>query len=142
VGTNVFEHTAAPAYIMNMGLGGGSGLVPLKHYESPTKILVITNKKTVSLNFNHHRKQKFLCDFFLTETVSESWPMRLVVGVQTRRPGFNSRSVLVGLTLGEVALGQGFLRVLLYLAVSIIPSVLHSKSFIRYINSAINSVVK
>ena len=48
----------------------------------------------------------------------------------------------MGLILGEVALGKGNLRVLWFLAVTIIPSVLHSKSFTRYINTDINSVVK
>jgi len=53
--------------------------------------------------------------------------MQLVVGVPTRRPGFNSRPVLVGLILGEVAMGQGFLRVLRFFAVSVIPPMLNSK---------------
>ena len=59
--------------------------------------------------------------------MSEPWLMQLVVGVPTRRPGFNSRPFIVGLILDEVALGQGFLRVIRFLAVSIIPSVLHFK---------------
>ena len=68
--------------------------------------------------------------------------MQLVVGVPTRRPGFSSIPVLVRLILGEVAMRQEFLRVPRFFAASIIPPMLNSKSFIRYINSAVNSVVK
>jgi hypothetical protein len=42
------------------------------------------------------------------------WLRRLVAGLSPRRPGFNSRSVHVGCMADKLALGQVFLRVLLF----------------------------
>jgi hypothetical protein len=43
----------------------------------------------------------------------------------TAEPGFNPRPIPMGFVVDEVALGQVFLRVLLFLSIIIIPSVLH-----------------
>jgi hypothetical protein len=44
-----------------------------------------------------------------------------VAGLLQRRPGFAPGSVHVGYSLDKVALGQGFLRGLLFSSVSVIP---------------------
>jgi hypothetical protein len=45
--------------------------------------------------------------------------------LSTQRPWFDPESVLVGFVVDKVALGQVFLRVLRFFAVSFIPPVLH-----------------
>jgi hypothetical protein len=50
----------------------------------------------------------------------------LVAGISPRRPGFECRSVHVRLVDKE-ALGHGFLRLLRWSPVSIIPSILHTQ---------------
>jgi hypothetical protein len=53
------------------------------------------------------------------------WLRRLVAGLPPRRPGFDRGSVHVGFVVDKVALGQGFLRVLLFFPCQFIPPVLH-----------------
>jgi hypothetical protein len=50
------------------------------------------------------------------------WLRRLVAGLSPRRPVFAPKSVHVGFVVDKVALGQGFLRVLRFSPVSIVPS--------------------
>ena len=52
-----------------------------------------------------------------------SWLRWSVTGLSARRLGFSTRPVLLRFVLGKVALRQGFLRVLPFSPVSIIPSV-------------------
>jgi hypothetical protein len=52
------------------------------------------------------------------------WLRRLVAGLSSQRPGFDPKSVHVRFVVDKVALGQGFLPVLRFSAVSFIPLVL------------------
>jgi hypothetical protein len=53
------------------------------------------------------------------------WLRRLVAGLLSGRPGFDSGSVHVEFVVDKVALGQVFPRVLWFSPVSFIPPVLH-----------------
>jgi hypothetical protein len=55
-----------------------------------------------------------------------SWLGRLVAGLSTRKPESDLVKFHMIFAVGRVALGQIFLRVLLFPAGSIIPPVLHS----------------
>jgi hypothetical protein len=55
-----------------------------------------------------------------------SWLSRLVAGLSSRRPRFNSSSVDVRFVVDKVALGRGFLRVPLFFPVSIILPILQT----------------
>jgi hypothetical protein len=50
-----------------------------------------------------------------------AWLRRLLVVLSQRRPVFSPRSIHVGFVMDKVALGQGFLRVIRFSPVSIIP---------------------
>jgi hypothetical protein len=69
----------------------------------------------------------------------------LVAGLSPRRLGFDPGPFRVRFVVDEVAIGQGFLRVLRFSLVNIIPPILHTHSFIyyrHYINLAIENVVE
>ena len=54
----------------------------------------------------------------------------LIAGLSPQRAGFNHRLIRMGFVAYEVALGQVYLPVLLLSPVSIIPPLLHTRSFI------------
>ena len=54
------------------------------------------------------------------------WLRRILAGLSPPRPKFDMRQVLVGFVGDKVALGQGFLRVLRFSPISIIPTMLHT----------------
>jgi len=60
---------------------------------------------------------------------------RWLVGLSPRTPGFDPRPVYVRFVVHKVALGQGFLRVLLSSTVKIISNMLHTYSFTDAISS-------
>jgi hypothetical protein len=82
----------------------------------------------------------------MLETVKINGLRRLVADLSQRRPGFKARPGRMGFVLGKVALVQGFLVVLRFFRVSIIPPVLHTHiSFTydrRYITLATDSILK
>jgi hypothetical protein len=66
-----------------------------------------------------HRRVPFYENYYAHKAVT--WLRRLVGGLPTRRPVFATKSVHFGSLEDRVALGQVFLQVLRFSAVSIIP---------------------
>jgi hypothetical protein len=60
-----------------------------------------------------------------TPPMAVPWLRWLVAGLSPRRPGFHPGSVHVGFVVDNVALGQGFPRILWFSPVNFIPPVLH-----------------
>ena len=72
-----------------------------------------------------------LCWKIVPKTIP--WLRQLVFGISPRIPGFDQRPLYVGFVVDNLALGQGFHRVLLFSAVALTPRILYSDiSFICY----------
>jgi len=73
------------------------------------------------------------------------WLRRLLADPSSQRHGFSPRPVSVGFVVDKVGVEKFFARILRFSPILITPPVLPTHSFtfyLRYINSAIGSVIK